>query len=224
MDNLLSKNENNTSSSTTNVIKQSSFICSQCSKSFSSKGNLKNHIITIHQKIRPYKCPYNNCNKAYSTSSRLEIHKRTHIGIKPFKCMICGKRFNEKGNLKTHQIFHSAERPFKCKYCEKTYKTNCHLKEHIEINHLNIKKFKCSICKCSFGRHSTLLIHLRTHGKKNIEDNSVSTNQISNEQNTNEIIVNNSHCDFNFSNVDINNNNIDDFIVHDEESDINISF
>lgn len=85
--------------------------------------------------------------------------------------MVCGKRFNEKGNLKAHQIFHSAERPFKCKYCEKTYKTNCHLKEHIEINHLNIKKFKCSICKFSFGRHSTLLIHSRTHGKKNIEDN-----------------------------------------------------
>ena len=106
--------------------------------------------------------------------------------------MVCGKRFNEKGNLKTHQIFHSAERPFKCKYCEKTYKTNCHLKEHIEINHLNIKKFKCSICKCSFGRHSTLLIHSRTHGKKNIEDNSVSTNQISNNiHNTNEFIINN---------------------------------
>ena len=62
--------------------------------------------------------------------------------------------------------------------------------------------------------------------KKNIEDNSVSTNQISNNiHNTNEFIINNnSHCDFNFSNVDINTNNIDDFLVHDYESDITISF
>ena len=201
-------------------------ICPLCSKLFSTNGNLKNHIMTIHKNIRPYKCSYTGCNKEYSNKSRLEVHIRTHTGARPYVCTICSKSFNEKGNLKTHQIFHSAERPFKCKYCEKTYKTNCHLKEHIEINHLNIKKFKCSICKCSFGRHSTLLIHSRTHGKKNIEDNSVSTNQISNNiHNTNEFIINNnSHCDFNFSNVDINTNNIDDFLVHDDESDITISF
>ena len=136
------------------------------------------------------------------------------------------KEVQRKGKFESASNFPLSWTTFQCKYCEKTYKTNCHLKEHIEINHLNIKKFKCSICKCSFGRHSTLLIHSRTHGKKNIEDNSVSTNQISNNiHNTNEFIINNnSHCDFNFSNVDINTNNIDDFLVHDDESDITISF
>ena len=59
--------------------------------------------------------------------------------------------------------FHSKQRPFKCEQCEKTYKTNGHLKDHVDIQHLGIKKFKCSYCDKPFGRISTLKAHIRTH-------------------------------------------------------------
>ena len=150
-------------------IPNSSIIqCKLCLKNFSTNGNLKNHILTIHENKRPFKCSFPNCDKSYSNKSRLEVHERTHSGSRPFICPICSKTFNEKGNLKTHICFHSNNRPFICTECGKSYKTNGHLKDHIEIRHKNIKKFNCNICGNNFGRSSTLKAHLRTHtGEKN---------------------------------------------------------
>ena len=142
--------------------------CEICQKKFSTTGNLRNHMMTIHQNLRPFKCNYPGCKKKYSIQSRLQVHYRIHIGKKPYICPICSKAFNEKGNLKTHERFHSEKRPFKCNQCNKTYKTNGHLKDHIEIQHLNIKRFQCQCCHKKFGRISTLKSHIKIHtGEKN---------------------------------------------------------
>ena len=143
-------------------------ICQICNKPFSTLGNMRNHIITIHQNYRPFKCTYPGCNKKYSIESRYQVHIRTHLGEKPYVCQICNKSFNEKGNLKTHLRFHSELRPFKCPQCTKCYKTKGHLKDHIEIQHELIKKYFCKFCNKQFGRISTLKAHNRTHtGEKN---------------------------------------------------------
>ena len=144
--------------------------CDICNKVFSTNGNLKNHILAIHENNRPYHCSFKDCDKSYSNKSRLIVHERTHTGIRPFICQICFKSFNEKGNLKTHLGFHLNKRPFICYECHKSYKTNGHLKDHIEIHHLKIKKYVCSICDCHFGRSSTLKSHMKTHtGERNFK-------------------------------------------------------
>ena len=158
------------SSSTALSTHTKPFTCETCLKSFSSNGNLKHHINTIHNNNRPFKCPFPQCIKAFPSLNRLNIHKRTHQGIKPFRCCICFKTFNEKGNLKTHLMFHSSERNFKCLHCNKAYKTKHHLKEHVEIFHEKIKRFKCDICNCSFGKHSHLNAHLQTHNRKKVNE------------------------------------------------------
>ena len=144
--------------------------CQICKKTFSTLGNMRNHLLTIHQNYRPYKCEFPGCDKRYSILSRYQVHIRTHEGKKPFICQICNKSFNEKGNLKTHLRFHSELRPFQCPHCNKSYKTNGHLKDHIEIQHNKIKKYVCDICNKKFGRISTLKAHIKTHtGEKNFK-------------------------------------------------------
>ena len=149
-----SLSDTNSLTSSSNIIKAKHFLCEICKKPFSTNGNLKNHIQTIHHNKRPFKCSFPNCDKAYPNQNRLETHKRTHEGLKPFQCALCNKTFNEKGNLKTHLLFHSTFRPFKCKLCNKAYKIKGHLKEHFRIQHDKIKKFKCTICNSYFGRNS----------------------------------------------------------------------
>lgn len=152
------------------LTQQIHFTCPECNKSFSTNGNMKNHILTIHKNIRPFKCPFEDCKKEYSNQSRLDVHIRTHTGAKPFICPVCSKSFNEKGNLKTHIGFHTDIRPFKCPQCDKTYKTNGHLKDHMEIQHMNLRRFVCQVCDSKFGRRSTLVAHMRTHtGEKSFQ-------------------------------------------------------
>ena len=42
----------------TKTINNKSFPCKLCHKNFTTKGNLKNHTNTIHNKIFPFKCPF----------------------------------------------------------------------------------------------------------------------------------------------------------------------
>ena len=114
-------------------------ICEICQKLFSNKNNLKTHILTIHQKILPFKCPYPSCHKRYPNKSRYSVHLRTHLGLKPFTCDICHQSFNESGNLKAHLLKHDPRKQFECPHCDKAYKSKGHLKEHIDIVHNNVK-------------------------------------------------------------------------------------
>lgn len=150
-------------SSIPGTVKNSELTCLECSKSFTSKINLKNHKLAIHDKKFPFTCPFPGCDKRYSVKTRLNVHLKIHKEERPFKCETCGKHFLMKGDLKTHQKFHSNERPYKCTICDKAYKSKVHLKDHIQIIHDKVKKYQCEICGRKFGKSSGLKAHLRTH-------------------------------------------------------------
>ncbi|KAM6473948.1 uncharacterized protein PHA67_006539 [Liasis olivaceus] len=169
-------------------VEGTSYICSDCGKSFCSISSLISHQKRNHSGEKPYKCP--DCGRSFHQSSDLVKHERIHTGEKPYKCTVCEKRFNQRSYLIVHERFHTAEKPYKCFLCGKSFCSNAHLMTHqrthtgerpyqcpecgkrftTSSNFVNHKKthteekpYNCSLCEKSFKRSSNLIQHERTH-------------------------------------------------------------
>lgn len=57
---------------------------------------------------KPYTCPFEGCNKAYSNSSDRFKHVRTHQEDKPYICKMpgCSKRYTDPSSLRKHVRTH----------------------------------------------------------------------------------------------------------------------
>ena len=59
-----------------------------------------------------------------------------HEGIKPFKCNICDYETAQKGHLKKHKdSVHEGIKPYKCHICQFESATSSHVKRHITVVH-----------------------------------------------------------------------------------------
>lgn len=74
-----------------------------CDNSYSL---LKNFFFLAGEK--PYVCPVEGCNKAYSNSSDRFKHVRTHQNEKPYFCKMpgCNKRYTDPSSLRKHVRTH----------------------------------------------------------------------------------------------------------------------
>ena len=103
---------------------------------------MREHISTVHEKIRPYMCPI--CNKSFGQKSSLPGHiASVHEGKRPYACKVYDKHFVAKQGLQKHEAtVHEGKRPYECKNCDKCFEAKQDLKIHISKVHSRKKPNK----------------------------------------------------------------------------------
>ncbi|XP_063799042.1 zinc finger protein 569-like isoform X2 [Pseudophryne corroboree] len=126
--------------------------------SFHARSASANHI--AHQVDKPFRCHI--CEKCFKTLGILNVHMKTHTGVRPYQCNECGKSFRDNWNLKVHQKIHTGETPYKCSTCDKGFIQYATYMKHQRI-HTGEKPYSCCYCDKSFTNSSNLVRHHRTH-------------------------------------------------------------
>ncbi|XP_055631145.1 zinc finger protein 112-like [Toxorhynchites rutilus septentrionalis] len=118
-----------------------------------------------------YSC--DRCPKKFRVLLRLNAHKRTHDGLKPFDCKLCGKEFAKWNNLKTHHIQKHTENKISlpCDHpgCNQVFATRQGLKRHRlrthDPNYVTPEQtlFVCDTCGKTFSTNGALKKHKYTH-------------------------------------------------------------
>ncbi|XP_057661601.1 zinc finger protein 182-like isoform X47 [Diorhabda carinulata] len=118
------------------------FVCETCGKKLYSKVTLKEHIVAIHQGLKPHKC--DQCNQSFANRLTLRLHKRRHTGERPYRCTYCIKSFTQSHSLKVHNRLHTGEKPEICNICDNGFTSKSSVKSHMKTKH---KIYSADVCK-----------------------------------------------------------------------------
>lgn len=76
----------------------------ECTKSYTTKYNLRRHVECGHLKVRPFHC--RRCEKRFSSRQNLREHLQTHGSNKPYVCRSCSSTFRTSSQLALHKRIH----------------------------------------------------------------------------------------------------------------------
>lgn len=153
-----------------NIRDQAIFTCDYCQKTYTSRPQLKNHIVWKHLDIRPHQCDV--CQKKFHTLTRLTEHSVVHTRERKFTCEICGAKLVSKLAMVCHRRRHTGEKPYECESCGEKFISSSRLNEHAKRRHKTGAMFVCTVCQRPFVRRKELEKHeLRSHKTKEILSN-----------------------------------------------------
>merc|ERR1711976_299892 len=94
--------------------------CKLCKEEFTSKHELNNHVLIVHEGIKPIMCP--QCPMGFARNINLTNHIRYVHCEATYPCEKCDMKFKTKGSLTQHTLgVHTDGLPFQCSYCEKSF-------------------------------------------------------------------------------------------------------
>ncbi|KAM9839094.1 uncharacterized protein ACBR49_017759 [Aulostomus maculatus] len=181
-----------------------SLVCRVCGDSFHSRGFLRKHAeahcraslsvcgVCGHQAescddllthLQTHRKTGGTCSICGKSFQNMEMHMRSHMGIKPYHCSVCNKCFPRAGALRRHKKIHMGERPYTCQQCGKAFIESSALRTHSRSHEddtlvpdslrLNSKMENspaarvashcCKVCGESFQSKGTLRKHAENH-------------------------------------------------------------
>lgn len=114
------------------------FECHECTKTFSKKNNLNNHILAKHSNIEKYICSI--CKKSFSYKQSFNRHMNVHkVAISIYTCSECGYSSQLKFMLTRHiKTVHLNENDrflkVSCVFCNQHFSKN-NLTSHYALCH-----------------------------------------------------------------------------------------
>lgn len=145
------------------------FHCPLCTFTTKHRSGLLAHINLFH--LRKYRYNCEKCHKGFNDQVHFKEHSNSHLGIKPFVCVVCGSEFVYSRYLLSHQVRnHRAEIegqkqvPNQCPVCLKSFVREASLHKHLTCHEDDYKKkHLCDICGKGFARMDKMKIHYRVH-------------------------------------------------------------
>lgn len=146
-----------------------SCVCDVCGKMFQTCSSVKEHILKVHSKVKPFLCDL--CGSSFYSASKLKVHtQNAHLQIRNHECHLCDRKYKQAPELRAHiRSEHTKERPFKCRFeeCGKSFCRSGTRHTHEQMHKVH---FSCEICSKVFSFRHNLRTHCKNiHGKNLID-------------------------------------------------------
>lgn len=165
-------------------LKVKNYKCIQCTDhEYSTQVGLNLHLYRIHNVEPPVKCT--DCDQGFTFESELRVHKKHCTGNKirakkcrpqdspvdvlendaGFRCKICNQIFVTRSKWSVH-YHHKHKNSNICHVCNKQMASSTSLFKHVQVQHNNVRAFKCDLCDKTFGFKHSMVSHRNTHTGK----------------------------------------------------------